>query len=74
MFMWPKPAAARSTAENSKVCIECGTVAPPTDENNTLITMQHGWRLTRSFDTKGRAHMEWRCSPCWATYRKKNPP
>jgi hypothetical protein len=56
---------------NSKICVGCGTVAPPTDSEHTLISMKHGWRVSRAVDGKGRSGMVWRCPTCWTEFRAK---
>jgi hypothetical protein len=67
----PDPPAPK---ENAKVCVGCRAVAPPTDSEHTLISMRHGWRVSRATDAKGRAGIEWRCPQCWAEFRAKGGP
>ena len=59
--------------DEKKACVDCGTVAPPTETNYTLISQRHGWRLTRTVDGKGRRAVEWRCPKCYARFREKQP-
>lgn len=51
-------------------CVDCGAVAPATGTNYTLISPQHGWRLTRAV-VHGRKVMEWRCPACFSRLRSK---
>ncbi len=46
-------------------------MAPASDTNFTLISSQHGWRLSRAFDATGARVLEWRCPRCWTARRKK---
>lgn len=64
-------ASDESKARNEARCIDCGSLPPPTDPDNTLIS-RHGWRLTRAVDGDGRKRMEWRCPECWKEYRSKH--
>lgn len=50
-------------------CTDCGTTAPPTETNYTLISAQHGWRLSLSTGKDGRREAVWRCPTCWAAFR-----
>lgn len=54
-------------------CVDCGTSAPRTETNYTLISSRYGWRLTRTADANGRRVMEWRCPSCYTRYRAKRP-
>ncbi|XXT20331.1 hypothetical protein WME94_02020 [Sorangium sp. So ce429] len=54
-------------------CVDCGTPAPKTETNYTLISSRYGWRLTRTVDASGRRMMEWRCPACYTRYRSKRP-
>src|SRR4051812_19630662 len=47
-----------------KVCLGCGKLAPPTNDQS-LIGVRHGWRLTIGRDDAGRKTPEWRCSSCF---------
>jgi len=49
-------------------CFDCGTFAPATETNYTLISSTHGWRLTRRVTDAGLV-LEWRCPNCWTAYR-----
>ncbi len=55
--------------ENRHQCVTCGTLSPSTETNYTLISSQHGWRLSRGTDKLGRPTMEWRCPKCWARHK-----
>ena len=49
-------------------CADCHKIAPPTQTNFTLISSQHGWRL--SFDrVDGRRVSVWRCPKCWENHK-----
>ncbi len=50
-------------------CADCGTLAPPTETNYTLISARHGWRLSLSKGPDGRREAVWRCPSCWAVFR-----
>jgi hypothetical protein len=50
-------------------CIGCGTHAPNTDTNYTLISATFGWRLTRRVLPDGTRAVEWRCPSCWNTHK-----
>lgn len=50
-------------------CVTCGTLSPATETNYTLISSQHGWRLTRELDRSGQFVMQWRCPKCWAKHK-----
>lgn len=52
-------------------CKDCGALAPRTETNFTLISSQHGWRLTFEKEN-GRRKAEWRCPRCWRAF--KGPP
>ena len=43
-------------------CVDCGRVAPPTDDGKT-ISKQYGWRITRNA-SNGVAAIEARCHEC----------
>jgi hypothetical protein len=55
----------------TRSCVECRAEAPETNTNFTLISPQHGWRLTRKALPDGRRSMEWRCPSCFARHRAK---
>jgi hypothetical protein len=57
--------------ERSKYCVGCGIEPPPMDDNSTLVSMKHGWRLTRTVDADGTVTAEWRCKTCWVRHRKE---
>jgi hypothetical protein len=50
-------------------CVDCGALSPETETNYTLISSQHGWRLSRASDPLGNPVMEWRCPRCWARHK-----
>ncbi|WP_437813994.1 hypothetical protein [Sorangium sp. So ce1078] len=54
-------------------CVDCGTPAPKTETNYTLISSRYGWRLTRTVDANGQRMMEWRCPGCYSRYRSRKP-
>lgn len=55
----------------AQVCVTCGKAAPDTATNYTLISAQHGWRLTRSVLATGDVLLEWRCPSCWQAFKEK---
>jgi hypothetical protein len=59
--------------DNSKVCIGCGAIAPPADEDTTLISISHGWRCVRGVNSSNQVVIEWRCPTCWVIHRSKAP-
>lgn len=48
-----------------QTCVGCGVISPETQTNYTLISAQHGWRLTRVKQADGTVQAEWRCPRCW---------
>lgn len=50
-------------------CVDCGKLSPPTETNYTLISSQHGWRLTLGTDALGKRVMQWRCPKCWSKHK-----
>jgi hypothetical protein len=50
-------------------CVDCGGESPQTNTNYTLISRQHGWRLTLEH-VDGRRVAHWRCPRCWDRHRK----
>jgi hypothetical protein len=54
-------------------CVDCKTLAPSTDSDHTLISAQHGWRLTRGKTAGGHNAMEWRCPACWGRFKAGGP-
>jgi hypothetical protein len=62
-------ALEESVAPSSQFfCADCKVQSPPTRTGTTLITSKYGWRAVRVATPDGPA-AEWRCPPCWATYR-----
>jgi hypothetical protein len=57
--------------KESRQCVDCGIPAPPADTSHTLISKQHGWRLTRARGAEGEVKLEWRCPACWKNYRAR---
>lgn len=53
-----------------QTCVGCNARAPQTETNYTLISSQHGWRLTRKRGPDGPI-VEWRCPTCWAAYKQR---
>lgn len=51
-------------------CVACGALAPSTDTSYTLISSQHGWRLSRTLNADGTRTVEWRCPPCWDRHKQ----
>jgi hypothetical protein len=47
-------------------CVDCGVTPPQTESEYTLISAQHGWRLSRGVTASGRTRLDWRCPKCWA--------
>jgi hypothetical protein len=54
-------------------CIDCRSISPTTESSQTLISQQHGWRLTRVTTPTG-AVVEWRCPECWARFKETRRP
>jgi hypothetical protein len=50
-------------------CVDCGVAPPATESEYTLISAQHGWRLSRGVNSEGRTRLDWRCPKCWAKRR-----
>src|SRR5258708_542516 len=55
----------------AQVCVDCACTSPKTNTDYTLISAEHGWRLTRERDASGRVTLTWRCPECWRR-RKEN--
>lgn len=55
--------------DGRKRCSECHHLAPATDSNFTLISFQHGWRLSFDTDESGRRLSIWRCPRCWKAHK-----
>ena len=55
-------------------CVDCGRIPPKTNTSYTLISSEHGWRLTKRVDADGQKVMEWRCPTCFKNYKKMRPP
>lgn len=60
--------SARNGASRKR-CSDCNHLAPPTDTNFTLISSQHGWRLSFETDESGRRLSIWRCPRCWKAHK-----
>lgn len=60
-----------ASVENARShrCADCGAAAPATETNYTLISAQHGWRLSIDKLPDGRREPVWRCPDCWAAFR-----
>jgi len=51
-------------------CVGCGALPPSSGSGSiTLLSLKHGWRLSRKSDAAGEARSEWRCRSCWTAYR-----
>ncbi len=55
----------------ARVCVDCRASAPETDTNYTLISSQHGWRLTRDQSPDRPGVMVWRCPECWQRHKQR---
>lgn len=53
-------------------CVDCKSAAPRTNTNFTLISSEHGWRLSFSRDADGRRVPEWRCPRCWNAHKRRD--
>jgi hypothetical protein len=51
-------------------CVDCHTLAPPTNTAHTLISAAHGWRLHRRNLVGGKVEFEWRCPKCWLAFKR----
>lgn len=60
-----------SGAAARRTCVGCHHLSPPTRSEHTLISAQHGWRLSRVPVAGGEARLEWRCPSCWAKHRHR---
>ena len=54
-----------------QTCVDCNAQSPETETENTLISAQHGWRLTRRPLPGGALTIEWRCPVCWRAHRAR---
>jgi hypothetical protein len=54
-------------------CIDCHETAPRTTTNYTLISAQHGWRVTKTRGPDGSIVVEWRCATCWQRRKDATP-
>jgi ribosomal protein L40E len=61
-------------SQRQKVCVDCGTLSPPTAESFTMISSRFGWRLTRTSNASGDAIIEWRCPSCYARLKGRADP
>jgi len=52
-------------------CVGCADLSPPTHSSHTLISSQHGWRLSRRLSTRGEYLYEWRCPKCWRRHKER---
>jgi hypothetical protein len=57
-----------TTMGDRPTCVGCGSSAPDTDTNHTLISSS-GWRLTRRKSFDGTTLLDWRCSNCWRKFK-----
>jgi hypothetical protein len=46
-------------------CVACGSEAPETRTEYTLISAQYGWRVIRNRRAPGTTSIEWYCPACW---------
>jgi hypothetical protein len=51
-------------------CADCKRLAPETETEYTLISTDHGWRLTRVRKPDGAFVFVWRCPTCWRAYKE----
>jgi hypothetical protein len=54
-------------------CVGCGSEAPSTHSNYSLISSSFGWRLVRVTLPDGSRRAEWRCPVCWRSHREGKP-
>jgi uncharacterized C2H2 Zn-finger protein len=54
--------------KGDKRCVDCGLEPPKTETNYTLVSQQHGWRLTRTKTDEGFV-TTLRCPACWAKFK-----
>jgi hypothetical protein len=53
-------------------CVGCAADPPVSGDGAiTLMSLKHGWRLSRKTDGSGEVRTEWRCRSCWAAYRER---
>lgn len=66
-----QPSVPAADRQSSHVCSDCRARSPVTETPHTLISAQHGWRLTRTMDEHDRVVLEWRCPKCWLRYKER---
>ena len=59
-----------SSVGERKRCVSCRAWSPASDGNSTMVSVKHGWRLSRFRDATGRFLFEWRCPGCWRKFRE----
>ena len=60
-----------SEPRSARFCNDCRIVSPETETEFTLISAQHGWRLSRVFGNDGKVTLEWRCPKCWQAFKQR---
>jgi hypothetical protein len=58
--------------DSDRRCVDCNAVPPKTHTNYTLISAEHGWRLTLEAGPDGRKVPKWRCPRCWDKRREQS--
>jgi hypothetical protein len=54
-------------------CAGCGAPAPKTGSSFSLISPEHGWRLSRRQNPDGSVALDWFCKPCWRVRKERVP-
>ncbi len=53
------------------VCVGCAMSSPPVRGEQTLVSVKHRWRLSRTPDGQGGYLFEWRCPTCWTRHKER---
>jgi hypothetical protein len=59
------------TDANTRTCVACGSQAPTTETEYTLIGAKHAWRCKKAVTSDGNAVLEWFCPSCWKKVQAK---
>lgn len=60
-----------SEEEVSHQCVDCGRFSPKTSTGYTLLSSEHGWRLSRETLPSGELSLRWRCPDCWKKHKER---
>ena len=59
------PGGGQAPPPERNVCSVCGKSAPETRPDYTLISSEHGWRLSITRAADGSRVAQWICKECW---------